>query len=397
MKSKLKLLYSSIRAILSTTVFLSSTTFAQTSFQKPAGDSYTINGILRGHTPEWIYMAHLDTLQKIAKIDSTKVINGKFQFSGTVAGPELCYLGKRLITKEGKKSGIGFSGRFILDKGALQISGHSDSIPKLKAWGLPAQDQLRAFTILYTPLMESQNTLYGKSLSAEKKKDKVLLNTIRKAQEQGKAKIRALLMAQVNAYPDTWVTGFLIRENSSNFDAKDLEDIYNLFGPTVKSSFYGNFVRQKFMAENRTAVGNLAPAFELPTPSGEIISLAAYKGKYTLIDFWASWCGPCRMENPNLIKAYQAYKSKGFEVLSISMDADRQAWLKAVQEDKLPWVQVSDLKGSKSEIKTLYGITVIPMNFLLSPEGKIIERNLTGRKLHEALEKHLAANAPTTK
>jgi thiol-disulfide isomerase/thioredoxin len=115
------------------------------------------------------------------------------------------------------------------------------------------------------------------------------------------------------------------------------------------------------------------------------VSLSSFKGKYFLLDFWASWCGPCRRENPNVVKAYRQYHNKGFDILGVSLDDSKDDWLKAIKKDGLSWTQVSDLKGWKNEAATLYGIQGIPMNFLIDKEGKIIAKNLRGQDLEKRL------------
>ena len=131
------------------------------------------------------------------------------------------------------------------------------------------------------------------------------------------------------------------------------------------------------------------PDFSLPDTAGVTVALSSFRGKYVLLDFWASWCPPCRRENPNVVKAFQAYKDKNFTILGISLDQDKARWLKAIQDDHLTWTHVSDLKYWDSEIPALYGVRGIPANVLLDPEGVIIARNVTGEKLWETLKEHL--------
>ncbi len=128
--------------------------------------------------------------------------------------------------------------------------------------------------------------------------------------------------------------------------------------------------------------GKLAPDFTLPDTLGQNVSLSSYRGKYTLVDFWASWCGPCRQENPEIVKAYDMYKDKNFTILGVSLDNNKEAWLKAIEKDGLTWQQVSDLKKWESEVTELYDIQAIPFNVLLDPQGKVIATTLKGNALH---------------
>jgi peroxiredoxin len=133
------------------------------------------------------------------------------------------------------------------------------------------------------------------------------------------------------------------------------------------------------------AVGQAAPDITLPSPDGKNVSLSSLRGKYVLIDFWASWCGPCRQENPNVVRMYNKYKDKGFEIFGVSLDESRDKWLKAIAMDKLTWPHVSDLKGWSSAAAQLYNIQAIPQTLLLDKEGKIIAKNLRGKALEEKL------------
>ena len=143
------------------------------------------------------------------------------------------------------------------------------------------------------------------------------------------------------------------------------------------------------MRARALVVGADAYDFEQNDVNGKPVKLSDFKGKYVLIDFWASWCKPCRQENPNVVKAYQAYKDKNFEILGVSLDSDKNNWLKAIKDDGLTWTNVSDLKGWKNEVGELYAIKAVPTNYLISPEGKIIAKDLRGADLEKFLAEKL--------
>jgi thiol-disulfide isomerase/thioredoxin len=142
-----------------------------------------------------------------------------------------------------------------------------------------------------------------------------------------------------------------------------------------------NQKRQQSETEKKVAIGAIAPEIALPSPKGEIVKLSSTHGKYVLLDFWASWCKPCRQENPNLVKVYYKYRYQGFDIFQVSLDRNKESWLKGIQDDQLNWTQVSDLKMWDSPVVGLYGIQGIPHNLLLDPNGKIIAKDLLGGEL----------------
>ena len=170
-----------------------------------------------------------------------------------------------------------------------------------------------------------------------------------------------------------------------------IEPAYLNLSKNNRETINGKELESRLLAAKNIKIGNEAPNFSQPDQHGKLIQLADFKGKYLLLDFWASWCGPCRAENPNLKKAYEQFKSKGLEVLAVSIDDKngREAWLKAIKDDDLPWIHVADLKGWRNEAAVLYGVRGVPTNYLIDPNGKIVAENLRDEKLHEVLAQFL--------
>ena len=326
-------------------------------------------------------------------MDSAEVKDGKFSFTGTLADPVMGSLRAKYQEVPGAKSMKAISynrdiKQVFLENSKIKIAS-VDSFANATIKGSKSHTAYVSWTDL-TKEETAQSAALNKEYSEfYKKKDQAGMDKIDaafdKLTEQKNIKNKQYLKDNASSP----IAMFVLKQYAGyDINADDVEPMFLALPEQLRASPAGKDMTEKLETAKKTGVGKMAMDFTQNDTLGIPVSLSSFRGKYVLIDFWASWCGPCRQENPNVVKAFNAYNNKGFTVLGVSLDQPtaKDKWMKAIHDDKLTWTQVSDLKYWKNDVAVQYGIQAIPQNFLIDPQGKIVGKNLRGEALNKKLE-----------
>ncbi|WP_073288446.1 TlpA disulfide reductase family protein [Hymenobacter psychrotolerans] len=347
-----------------------------------AGDAgYQLSGQLtNAPAGTKVYLAELGETQFISRDTASLDDKGQFRFTGTVPEAGLYQVKTSdqsqvlLALSNGSKVELSGDAQKLAETYTVKGSKDSELLQQLNRTMQQSKEQMGRLEQRY-----NQNAQAGRADSMQ-----ALEKQFYAAQARSTNSVKALVKQNPKSVVSAFVVANLINpEEQFGF----ADSMATQFKTTLPDSRYTRALVAKIEPMRATAVGSAAPEINLAAPDGKAVALSSLRGKYVLIDFWASWCGPCRRENPNVVKAYNKYKGKGFEIYGVSFDQDRDKWLKAIQADGLTWKHVSDLKGWESAAGQTYSIKSIPASILLDPQGRIIGKNLRG----EALEAKLAS------
>lgn len=362
-----------------------------------AQDNFTIKGTVpEVFNGKYIYLSTAGKSASV-KLDSAMVTKGKFAITNSVNEPKFVSLTVRAKVDAQSPWSFGSRNLFIENgekitvkhgkaKGNNQLETAKVSGSKLtKGW-----DEYQACIFPATSVLDSLRGVNSKMMTTNMR-DTTGYSVRNALFNKNFALETKLTNDFIAKNPDSYIALHIFNEKLGRrvADVQGEQARLNKFSAAMRETPLGKTTQELLDKSAKFAINAVAPDFSAPTPEGGELKLSDLRGKYVLLDFWASWCGPCRAENPHVVKAFKKYKDKNFTVLGVSLDrpGQKDKWLEAIQKDELTWQHVSDLKWWSSDIAKLYMISSIPQNFLLDPQGRIVAVNLRGEKLEQALDK----------
>jgi len=368
-------------------VFLIALTLIVFSCNKVPKGEYIISGEAKGiQNGKMVVVKHQNEFGIVVNVDSAKIKDGKFVIKGKVKEPSMFALFIKDIQQPIP---------FILETGEIKVTVDKDSIWKSEIGGTYNNDEFQKFNTkinsVQKRLQAFQNKNMQKFLEAQKKNDAVAMENLKKGYSNIQKEMEDYMTKYPDQNPETYISLLLIQSqfNSPKFNLAEVKKTFNKLEASLKATKIGKDIEVKLKTiENNNKIkpeaaliGKMAPDFSAKTPQGTLVSLRQSLGKITIIDFWASWCGPCRKENPNVVALYNELHEKGLNIVGVSLDENLSQWNEAIAKDKITWTQVSNLKKWQDPIAKLYNVEQVPTTFILDASGIVIAKDLRGEEL----------------
>ena len=328
-----------------------------------------------------IYVLQADQNNQPYIKDSTSVQSNSFKFKGISSTPQISYI---------QVNGVNGYVLAILENGDIKADIYKDSISKSRVYGTKSNDDFIKYKAETKYLVDTMNNISSDAQSAIMNGD---VDTAMELEKEYNSKEREVMLYEwdfivdnLDSYMSALLLEVFMIENKVNKDS--IIDVYESFSNRIKVSDVGkNIADLLSQFEDPIEVGEIAPDFTAPSIDGPDITLSneLLNNKVTLLDFWAAWCRPCRIENPNLVRLHKKYKSSGFDIIGVSLDRTREQWEQAIIDDNLPWTQVSNLNFWNDPVARRYSIRAIPQSYLLDKNGLVMGKNLRGQELEDRI------------
>lgn len=346
---------------------------------------YVINGTAKGvYNGIRVYLNKMNNKGRLTPIDTAIIMNNTFTFTGKADTPTMHYITVNSV-----------NGRLpiLLDNSTITLVIDKDKLLNSEIKGSKIHNEMAAFTKKIQTLNADIKKLSLQIKNTSSIKDKSYITETQSKLKKLKDELKDYPIQFSKSNPDSFIALQIIEQqlNNKSADVEELKTIFNTLSVKIKTSENGTRVNQKLnlrvndlLRNANLQIGKIAPNFEAPTPNGNKLSLNKIKGKVTIIDFWAAWCGPCRKENPNVVNIYNKYHNEGLEIIGVSLDGTsrqkdaKKAWTDAIKKDKLTWHHVSNLNYFNDPIAKLYNINSIPATYILNAKGEIVAKNLRG-------------------
>lgn len=349
-----------------------SSKFSQTESGLVTESNFTLTATIIGATDDVAYLQQRKDGEWI-KVDSADLVADLVVFKGNVELPEFFY-----VTLKGTKGYI----PVFLEQGEITVKSNINNIHDATVEGSETHKAYDDFMKSLATFDEEIAALGQQYQKVKTDGDEESMNIVEVEYEAMEKMKSQSILDYAKTNNESVASAFIIMSNSYMFELDELDEVTSGFSDNISTSYYVEYLKDRVSTLKSVAVGQKYVDFTLNDPEGNPIPLSSViDGKYVLVDFWASWSGPCRAENPNVVEVYKTYHEKGFDVFGVSFDKDHDKWVEAIKEDSLTWTHVSDLQGWNSVAAKLYAIRSIPQNILIDPDGIIIEKNLRGKEL----------------